>query len=379
VSLVSIVIPLFETRPYVRRAVDSALAQTHREVEVILVDDGSTDGGTEEVRDLVASGRVRLIRRLNGGVAAARNTGWRASAGGHLLFLDSDDEIAPRHVETLLARLARAGPRQVAYCDVSRIDLAGEALAGQQRTVAEARRRTEGNLLPQLVFGGFFQIHCMLLPRDLVEEAGGFDQRFPWCEDFHFHLRLFARGASALFTGEPLARYRIRPDSKSSDPEVMRHWTRAAIAAAARAHPAAFVAALPECREEFLWLRERVRSDGERHVGRCCAHVAALEAELRARRGSNEPARHARSSWRARRLAPLGSSSAPPRWSDGAAIPDAAEAQLAGEMAAAFLDLYDSGAAATAALWGEARAQLERCQARARRLERALARTAAPR
>lgn len=375
-SLVSIVIPLFETRPYVRRAVESALAQTHSEVEVILVDDGSTDGGAEEVRDLVASGRVRLIRRPNGGVAAARNTGWRASEGSHLLFLDSDDEIAPRHVETLLGRLARAHPRQVAYCEVSRIDVGGEILAGEQRVVAEARRRTEGNLLPQLVFGGFFQVHCVLLPRVLVEEAGGFDQRFRWCEDFHFHLRLFARGAAACFVDEPLARYRIRPGSKSSDPEIMRRWTRAALAAAARSHPAAFVAALPECREEFVWLRERVRSDGERHLERCCAHVAALEAELRARRGSDRQTGHAGPSWRARRLAAPGPCG-PPSWSDAAAaIADESRPPLPERVAAGFLDLLDASAAETAAIWVAARARLERCQARARRLKRALARTA---
>ena len=371
-SLVSIVIPLHDTRAFVRRAVDSALAQTHVELEVIVVDDSSTDASVEEIRDLVAAGRVRLIAQPQRGTAAARNTGWRASRGDHLLFLDSDDEIAPRLLARLLGELDPVDPRRVAYCEVSRIGLDGELLPGAERCVAGARRSLEGDLLPALAFGGFFQVHCMLLPRRLVETAGGFDERMRWCEDFHLHLRLFALGARARFVAEPLAHYRIRPGSKSSDPARMRSWTAAAIADVARRHPAAFAAALPECRVEFEWLRESVRRDGEQHVDRCASYVAALEQELR--RGAASA--RGRLPWHERRPAPPGPH-APRSRMESTPATEIEAGPGPEEVAAVYLRMYLVATAQNAALWRAARARLERCQGRARRLERALARRAA--
>lgn len=326
-SLVSIVIPLFDTRPYVRRAVESALAQTYAETEVIVVDDGSTDGGAEEIRDFVDGGRVRLIERANGGTAAARNSGWRAGRGELLHFLDSDDEVDPRLVARLVERRDPGDPLSVAYCDFRRVDLRGETLPGSERTIAGSRRHLEGDLLPALTLGNFLQSHCVLLARALVERVGGFDERFPHCEDYHLWLRLFAIGASARFVDEPLARYRSRPGSGSSDPDAMRRWSGEALASAASAHPAAFAAALPAMREEADWIRESVRRDGEEHVRRCRAHVASLEALLRA--------------------------------------PEA--------VVAAVSRLRSEAAAETEALWRDAHRRLERCRARARELERELA------
>ncbi|MDD4356928.1 MAG: glycosyltransferase family A protein [Smithellaceae bacterium] len=94
---ISVVIPAYNGEPYLRRSIDSALAQTFRPMEIIVVDDGSTDGTAA-----VAKGygdAIRNIRQKNGGVSAARNTGIKASQGDWVAFLDVDDEWRTYHLE----------------------------------------------------------------------------------------------------------------------------------------------------------------------------------------------------------------------------------------------------------------------------------------
>ena len=102
---VSVIIPLYNKRPYVERALGSALGQRDVALEVIVVDDGSTDGGADVVA-ACADPRVRLVRQPNQGPGAARNTGWRAAVAPCVAFLDADDHWAPDYLALALQRLA---------------------------------------------------------------------------------------------------------------------------------------------------------------------------------------------------------------------------------------------------------------------------------
>lgn len=97
---VSVVIPLYNKGPHIARALNSVLAQTFQDFEVIVVDDGSTDDGAEVVRKF-DDPRIRLIHQENQGVSAARNVGVEASRGELVAFLDADDEWLPRHLEII--------------------------------------------------------------------------------------------------------------------------------------------------------------------------------------------------------------------------------------------------------------------------------------
>ncbi len=218
-SLVSIVIPLFDTRPYVRRAVESALAQTHAEIEVIVVDDGSTDGGAEEIRDFVDGGRVRLIERANGGsrrrpqLRLAGEPG-RASALPRQRRRDRSPTTSPgwsaprpgRSAERRLLRLLSRGP-------------ARRDASGFRAAIAGSRRHLEGDLLPALASAISSSATACCWREPSSNGSAASTSASAHCEDYHLRLRLFAIGASARFVDEPLARYRSRPGSGSSDPD----------------------------------------------------------------------------------------------------------------------------------------------------------------
>lgn len=111
----SVVIPAYNVADYLEKCVASVAAQSCEDWEAILVDDGSTDGATGALCDALAArhgGKIRVIHQSNGGLGAARNTGMEAARGDYLVFLDSDDYIAPDMLECLAARI------DATHCDI---------------------------------------------------------------------------------------------------------------------------------------------------------------------------------------------------------------------------------------------------------------------
>jgi glycosyltransferase involved in cell wall biosynthesis len=119
----SIVIPLFNKRETIGRAINSALNQTIAPIEVIVVDDGSTDGSADVVAQF--GGRVQLIRQANAGPAAARNNGASRCAGDHLVFLDGDDQLIHSALEEHLACLTSRGDVDISLASFRKIDAGG--------------------------------------------------------------------------------------------------------------------------------------------------------------------------------------------------------------------------------------------------------------
>lgn len=114
--LITVIIPIYNVEKYLRRAVDSVLGQTYRNLDIILVDDGSPDG-CPQICDSYAAreARVRVIHKENGGLSDARNAGLRVAGGDYIAFLDSDDYYAPRFIEILYEEISRHDA-QVAVC-----------------------------------------------------------------------------------------------------------------------------------------------------------------------------------------------------------------------------------------------------------------------
>ena len=100
--LISIIVPVYKVEPFLRRCIDSILAQTYTNLEIILVDDGSPDNCGLICDEYAAKdSRIKVIHKENGGVSIARNCGLDSSNGDYIVFIDSDDFVAKKHIENL--------------------------------------------------------------------------------------------------------------------------------------------------------------------------------------------------------------------------------------------------------------------------------------
>ena len=200
---VSVIIPTYNYGRFIGEAIDSALAQTRAPLEVIVVDDGSTDG-TAEV--LAAYGdRIRVLRQKNSGVAMARNAGIAAARGEYLAFLDSDDAWYPCKLERQMPRFDAEPSLGLVHCGAETIDSEGRTLKmsvdGMEGQVAEAMLRLDREVIMP-------QGSSIVVPKRVAEDVGGFDARLPPSEDWDFCYRVAARYAVG-YVAEVLVRYRL--------------------------------------------------------------------------------------------------------------------------------------------------------------------------
>ncbi len=211
--LVSIIVPTYNSRRWLGEAVDSALAQSYLNCEVVVVDDGSTDGTGEWLQEQYGS-RIRYLWKENGGLASARNLGLRHAEGEYIQFLDADDLILPEkvaaHVESLEQHLEYA----VVYCH-SLCFYDGNPEERFDWWGREFYR--SGDVFADMIDVPYILAHATLTRRDWVEKAGFFDEELDSCVDGDFWLRVACAGGKFYYLpGEPLALYRIRSNSQSA-------------------------------------------------------------------------------------------------------------------------------------------------------------------
>ncbi len=201
-NTVSVIIPAHNHARYLREAIDSALEQTLPPLEVIVVDDGSTDATPQILTEY--GERIRALRQHNQGVAAARNTGIAASRGDYVAFLDSDDIWKPRKLELQMARFAADPALGLVHCGAERFDSAGTTgpgrLNGMEGWVAAEILRLDREVIAA-------PGSTMIVPKCVAEEIGGFDDRLPPSEDWDFCCRVATRHRVG-YVAEVLVRYR---------------------------------------------------------------------------------------------------------------------------------------------------------------------------
>jgi peptidoglycan/xylan/chitin deacetylase (PgdA/CDA1 family)/GT2 family glycosyltransferase/SAM-dependent methyltransferase len=205
---VSVVIPARDAGATLAATLDSLRAQTLESWEALVVDDGSTDDTATVARERAAAdARIRVLDGGGLGAGAARNAGIEAAEAGLLLFLDADDLLAPTHLERLAGVLADPGLGAV-HCRWTR-------LAPDGATVETPSFGATGDLFRTLARACGFPIHACLVRAELVRTVGGFDPELAICEDWDLWHRVARTGARFGFVPEPLAVYRMRPDSAS--------------------------------------------------------------------------------------------------------------------------------------------------------------------
>jgi glycosyltransferase involved in cell wall biosynthesis len=219
-ELVSVIIPTYNRAHCLARAVDSALNQSHAEVEVVVVDDGSSDGTGDLVRSRYdGNPRVRYLWQANAGVAGARNTALAAAAGDYVAFLDSDDWWQPWKLQLQLTVLRAFPEAGMVWSEMEARDPAGGLVQARYlRTYYGAYRWfsspadlfTErrfiagpdgevaayaGDIYSAMIMGNLVHTSTALLRRERLERVGGFDLALaPVGEDYDFHLRTCRAG-----------------------------------------------------------------------------------------------------------------------------------------------------------------------------------------
>jgi Glycosyl transferase family 2 len=231
-AVVSVVIAAYNAAEFIEDTCRSVMRQTYRALEIIVVDDGSTDRTSAVVEALAATDpRIRLIRQQNLGVAAARNRAIAAASGEFVAPLDADDLWDPTKIARQVERLQQAGPDAgLVYCWWAWIDVTGIVLDRSPSW------RVEGHVLEQLVEVNFTgSASVPVFRRSCLEAAGGYDASLrdrgaQGCEDWDLALRIAERH---LVVAVPavLVGYRRRGDSMSSSCDVM--WASQALVMAA--------------------------------------------------------------------------------------------------------------------------------------------------
>lgn len=286
-DLVSIIIPCYNQARYLRQAVASCLAQDYTALEVIVIDDGSTDDPRAALGELAQDSRLKWMLQENRGVACARNAGIAASAGTFFKFLDADDWLAPTVIGKQV-EILRADPALgFVYCDRIRTNKEGAALdAG---TVAERAASLDGDLFPLLLWGGFFPPLTVLVPRSVLERVGDFDASVVPCEDYDLWLRITAHGYRVQFLNEPLAYYRRHEESASQNRARLEAQQRAVLKKIVAQFPDRVANALAELGAQYTgWNAERARMsvrerEGNEGIARLEQEKAALQRAADAR------------------------------------------------------------------------------------------------
>jgi glycosyltransferase involved in cell wall biosynthesis len=216
----TVVMPAHNTGPLVAHAIRSVLQQTCGDFELIVIDDGSTDGTATEVRGFTADPRVRLVEQVNRGPSAARNAGIALARGEYISMLDSDDMWLPRYLEVMGAALDRDPSAGLAYTDAWVLDeptgrIRRTTMMHYQRPPAHPPADSERFL--DVLLDRNFVYTSVTVRRDVLDAVGGFDERLWTGEDWELWLRIVAAGYRALRPADVLAIHRVRPGSLSTD------------------------------------------------------------------------------------------------------------------------------------------------------------------
>jgi len=249
---VSVVIPAFEAEATVGAAISSALWQTYRDFEVVVVDDGSRDATGSIAGSFPEP--VRVVRQENAGVAAARNRGVAEAQGELIAFCDADDVLLPQHLEALVTVHERRGGIVTSNCYwlfPGGIHPARTRYKG--RFPAPERQR-------HAILEQNFVSTMSLFPKGLVDEIGSFDTELRVAEDWDFWLRAIYAGHRVALQPRPLALYRWGSSGLAADSARMDEHADAVLRKAAARDDLT--------RDERAYVKRRLAGPGPAELGR---------------------------------------------------------------------------------------------------------------
>ncbi len=185
-DLITVIMPCYNGEKYLHEAIDSVLGQSYQNVELVVVDDGSTDGSKDIIRSY--RHRVKFLEQQNRGPYPARNRGIREASGKFLAFLDADDYWSPDFLEETYNALQNNDLAALAYCGWQNVGLPHK----QSKPYIPPDYEADNKLESFLRAAAPWPIHAALVRCSVIEEVGGFDERFATCMDYDLWLRIGA-------------------------------------------------------------------------------------------------------------------------------------------------------------------------------------------
>ncbi len=207
--LVSIIIPVYNGANFMREAIDSALAQTYTNREVIVVNDGSADGGETERIALSYGDRIRYFSKENGGVSSALNLGIRNMRGEYFSWLSHDDVYFPDKIARSVEAMSSANDaKTLILCDSVQIDKDSQLLMSKKR-IPEEKTLNWREAVSYITKNGGADGCAFLIPKQAIEENGFFDQKLRFCQDTYMWWKIFLSGYSLILCDFPGVKSRI--------------------------------------------------------------------------------------------------------------------------------------------------------------------------
>ncbi|HKT86543.1 MAG TPA: glycosyltransferase family A protein [Novosphingobium sp.] len=276
---VGVIVPMHNAQDTIAETLDSICRQSHRALDIVVVDDGSVDRSNQIVTEMARGDpRIRLVHQANAGVAAARNRGACETGADILAFVDADDIWAPEKIAAQIEALKQCPGPALVYCWFAQIDACSRAYP------VYVNRLIEGEVLAEICRNNFVgNGSSLLVPRDIFERVGGFDpslhaNRAQGCEDL-----LFCASAARLYPFKVVPRYllgyRITHRNMSSDTaRMLRSFDL--VAARIKTEVPQYAALWTEHRRSFLlWLARRAVMAGRVAEGAALANQAAANSK----------------------------------------------------------------------------------------------------
>lgn len=223
---VSVIIPVYNSEPFIRQCVESVQNQTFDSLEIMIIDDGSVDGSLDICQKLQQSDdRIRIVSQENRGAATARNRGLDLAGGEYVFFLDSDDLIHPQLIEESV-RQAKELQADLVMCRFVQLE-------NRQIQKAWNMLKPEEGPVWELLEGKELEEQFHISKRRMLQRIGGllvrrdcvglqrFDEGLPYGEDTLFIYQLVLQGVRIAYSQQPWYYYRINPDSVSHQRQVI--------------------------------------------------------------------------------------------------------------------------------------------------------------
>jgi glycosyltransferase involved in cell wall biosynthesis len=209
--LVSIIIPLYNAQDFVLESIASALNQTYQNIELIVVDDYSTDNSYDLVSSL-NSPKITLVRNNKKGGCAARNYGFELSKGDYIQYLDADDILSPNKIKEQLTLIVN-NPNTIASCGWTRFTSSYENLEVKPQYINQSYREAYQWLIDSWTRNEMGQTSIWLTPRVIIEKAGNWNEQLSINQDGEFFCRVILNASAIIYEHTSTVYYRVNLNS----------------------------------------------------------------------------------------------------------------------------------------------------------------------